>query len=137
MVVRRGGRLIPADRHPLVVFLLAWAAFVGFGGAAALLLAHPRPPGWLLPWWLDLVWYVLLGGGAVAVLTGTFWRDAITGVLVARGGYWPLGAGGLIYALLLAVTGRTREAVIIGGFSVACVIRAVMIHKDVRAELVE
>jgi len=135
MVVRRGGRLIPLDRHPLVVFLLGWALVVGFGGAAALLFGDPRPEAGLLPAWLDLSWYLLLGFGGVAVLVGTWWRDPILGVLIARAGYWPLGAGGVCYAAALAASGQVRSAAIICGFAAACTVRVVMIRRDVRAEL--
>lgn len=135
MVVRRGGKLVPLDRHPLVVFLLGWAAFVGFGGAGQLLLVAARAPAGQLPWWLDLAWYLLLGGGASVVLAGTFWREAILGVLIARAGYWLMGAGGLIYAAALALSGNARSALVICGFAAACVVRAAMIRKDVRTEL--
>ena len=137
MVVRRGGKLVPLDRHPLVVFLLGWAAFVGLGGALALMLSDPRLPGGLLPWWVDVAWYLLLGLGAVLVLVGTWWRDALTGVLIARAGYWPTGAGGIIYALLLGLTDQARSGIIICGFSIACVWRAMQIRRDVRIELTD
>lgn len=136
MVVRRGGRLIPHDRHPLVLFLLAWAASIGVGGAAAALVGGPRPSAaGQLPWWLDGSWYALLGVGATLVIVGMWWRDPIAGVLIARAGYWPLGAGSVVYAAALWLSGQHRSAVIIGGFAVACVWRASVIRRDVRAEL--
>lgn len=135
MVVRRGGVLMPLDRHPLVVFLLGWAVFVGFGGAAALMFGDPRPEAGLLPAWLDLSWYLLLGAGGLVVLAGTWWRDAILGVLIARAGYWPLGAGGVCYTAALLASGQVRSGIVICGFAAACIVRAVMIRRDMRAEL--
>lgn len=135
MVVRRGDVLVPLDRNPLEIFLLSWAVFVGIAGAAALLVGEPRSPAGHLGWWLDLAWYVLLGGGAILCLTGTFWRDVITGVLIVRAGMIPAGSGALIYSAALLANRQPRPAAIILGFGAACVWRAVQITQHVRAEM--
>lgn len=123
------------DRHPLVVYLLGWAAFIGFGGAIDLMFGEPRSPGGQLPVWLDLCWYLLLAFGGSLVLLGTFWRDPLIGVLIARAGYWPTGTGGVIYAGCLATSGMGRSAFVLAAFSVACIWRAASIRRDVRAVL--
>lgn len=132
MVVRRAGKLIPLDRHPLVVFLVGWAAFSGIAGVVAVLFGDP-PGTWA--WWVDLMWYAVLGVGAVGVLIGTWWRRPVDGVLIARACYWPTGIGAVLYAVHGFFNGDARAGSVIIAFGLACLWRAVQIRRDVRAEL--
>lgn len=133
---RRSGKLVPIDRHPLVLFLIGWSAVVGTGGAISILAGDNTPPtGSLGLWQVDLAWYLLLAAGGATVLAGAWWRDALTGVLLIRAGMWPTGAGACAYAVVLAAMGRPNTAIIITGFGVACLWRAVQISRDMRAQL--
>src|SRR5256885_4456397 len=79
MHMRRTGQLVALDRHPLVVYLLALCVL---SGVASLLSPSPNAPH--VPVWVNRAWYLLLVAGGLTALTGAFWRDALTGVLVVR-----------------------------------------------------
>jgi hypothetical protein len=124
-------RLIPLDRHPLVVFLLGLCVINGMAHLATRPSTVPHAPGWV-----NVAWYVLLIAGGVIALVGAHLRDAITGVLVVRAGLLPLGAGAYAYALVTGHRGAAADllgAVIIAAFGVAAHWRAVQITLHVRA----
>lgn len=132
MVVRRGDVLIPMDRNPLEIGLLAWAAITGGGRLIALYIGDPSVPPTGIPQWGDIAWHLLLLCGSVAALTGAYWRDAITGVLVVRAAMWPLSAGATVYAVGLALAGQWRPAAAVGLFGAVFAWRAAQIGSHLR-----
>lgn len=117
MVVRRGDVLIPMDRNPLEIGLLAWAAVTGGGRLIGLAVGDTAvlPTG--IPPWADLAWHILLLLGSLSALAGVYCPDAITGELIVRAAMWPLSAGAGVYAVGLALAGQYRSALAVGLFS--------------------
>jgi hypothetical protein len=130
-VWRHHDRLVPLDRHPLVVFLLALCVI---SGAANLATNPPTAPH--VPPWINGAWYALLVLAGITVLIGAFLRDAVTGVLVVRAGLLPLGTAAYAYALAIGYHGAPSDllaAVVVAGFGVAAHWRAAQITFHVRA----
>ena len=94
----------PVARHPGDLFLMLLCLFSGIMLAAA-----AAPPGALervLPGWLTAAWALFLIIGAATVLTGVYWRNRVTGLLLELAGRVTLVIGGTIYATaFLAVSG--------------------------------
>ena len=130
--MRRTGQLIALDRHPLVVYLLALCVLSGVAN-----LVSPSPTAPHVPVWVNRAWYLLLVAGGLTALTGAFWRDVLTGVLVVRAGLLAVGAGAYAYALAIGHSGHALDvfgAVIVAGFGVAAHWRVAQATLHVRAE---
>lgn len=132
MVVRRGDVLIPMDRNPLEIGLLAWAAVTGGGRLIGLAAGDTAIPPTGIPAWADLAWHLLLLLGSLAALAGAYWPDAITGVLIVRAAMWPLSAGAGVYAVGLGVAGQWRSTTAVGLFAAVFAWRAVQIGAHLR-----
>lgn len=105
--------LIPLERNPFEVFMLALFGFSGFVG----LFAGSDNPG--VPRWVDISWYGLLALGAVIGLAGEFWRDAVTGLLLLRAAMIPIGVGAYLYAIPVGADAGALPAMITVGLGFA------------------
>lgn len=132
MVVRRGEILMPMDRNPLEIGLLAWAAITGGGRLIALHAGDPSVPPTGIPEWGDIAWHLLLLLGSAAALVGAYWPDAITGVLIVRAAMWPLSAGATVYAVGLGLAGQWRPALAVALFAGVFAWRAAQIGSHLR-----
>lgn len=124
-MIRRRDLLIPAQPHPLAVYLLALCAL---SGALGLLGVGQRSPSHLPPW-ADTAWYVLLTAGGLLALVGKFLPDAPTGLVLERSAMWWVAAGAGMYGAGLMARHQWLAAVAIIGFSVAAAARAVQIRR--------
>lgn len=127
-VYRRGDVLVPLDRNPLEVFLLGLCVVSGLGS----LVNPPLSSG--VPGWLAAGWYFLLVLGGLAGLTGAYWRDAITGVLIVRAGMIPVGAGAYAYATVTMAHRDVLAGLILFAFGACAHWRAVQITHHVRGQ---
>lgn len=133
MRMRRTGQLVALDRHPLVVYLLALCVLSGVVN-----LVSPNPAAPHVNVWVNRSWYLLLIVGGLVALTGVFWRDALTGILVVRAGLLAVGAGAYAYALAIGHHGRALDvlsAVLVAGLGVAAHWRVVQATLHVRTEV--
>lgn len=128
--MRRGDVLVPLDRNPLEVYLLALAVTSGLSGLVAG--GADVPVG--SPGWLTWLWYGLLVAGGTVGIVGAWWRDAITAVLIVRAALIPVGAGAYLYALSTARSAGWLSAAMVAGFGVAAHLRAAQISRHLRVE---
>lgn len=130
-VVKRGDVLVPLDRNPLELYLLALCALSGVVNGVALL-ATGQDPGQGDVWAASL-FYGLLALGGLGGIAGAYWRDAIVGVLIVRAAMIPTAAGAFIYAVSVGLRGAgPLPAGTVFVFGVACAWRAWNITRQVR-----
>lgn len=122
-----GRRLVSLDRNPIAVYLLGLAALSGIAS-----FFRATPVG--LPTMIVIVWNVFLTFGALTALAGTFWKDAITGVLIVRAALIPLGIGAYLYTFPIATVIGLWPALATGSFGFACHLRCWQITRHVRGE---
>ena len=134
MVVRRSDVLVPLDRNPSEVFLLALCLVTGLAGLGA-----PPPPH--VNEGFAIAWNLLLAASGLAGLIGIVWRDALAGLLITRAAMIPAGFGAYGYAVILGVA-TLRESVlqaifsytVVVGFGVALHWRVVQITRYLRTQ---
>jgi len=85
----------PPARHPDAVFLLSLCLFSGVLQLSPA--ARSSSISDLLPFWLTAAWGVLLVVGATVTLTGVFWRNRVTGLLLEAAGRVMFAPAALIY----------------------------------------
>jgi hypothetical protein len=129
MGARRRDVLVPLERNPLELYLLALCVLSGVAGLAGF---GARTPSQLPPW-ADAGWYLLLVVGGGLGVVGICWRDAVEGLLVERAAMWPVAAGAGMYAAAIAATGQWLSAVALAGFGAAATARAWAITRMLRA----
>jgi len=133
MVVRRGDLLVPLDRNPLEIFLLALCVVSGISNLVTLITtgATPDNPSPLV----GGVFYVMLVAGGIGGIAGAYWKDALTGVLIVRAAMMPVAASSMSYALSIEHrTGNWLSAGIVAAFALTCAWRAWQITKHVWVE---
>ena len=140
-------RTLDSARNPFELFVLGLGLVVG----APLLWGAPAPgttAELLGPVWAH-VWGYILVGGCLTALTGvwwTWWRwlghrwpnvrpRYDTGLLIERVGLVAVGVGTVIYAYGVIKNGgpgRLVPAALVGGFGLACWVRAGLIQRWLR-----
>lgn len=130
MVVKRGNLLVPLDRNPLEIYLLALCVLSGTVSGIHLA-AGGQPPNHV-PLLIAWVFYALITAGGAGGIAGAFWRDTITGVLIVRAAMIPTSAGALAYAITVLHGGAALAALSVAGLAVACGWRAWEITRHVR-----
>lgn len=140
---------LDSGRNPFELFVLGFSLIVGM----PLLWGAPTPGSTtaLLGEDLARVWASILVGGCLVALVGVWWTwwawlgrwldsfvpRAGTGLLTEQVGLVAVGVGDLIYAVAVITAdagGRSGiGAAIVGGFGLACWLRAGLIHRWVRA----
>lgn len=134
MVVKRGNLLVPLDRNPLEIFLLALCVVTGISNLIRIATDGPSP-GSATPPLLSGTFYAMLILGGLGGIAGAYWRDAITGVLIVRASMIPVAASSLAYAIGFWYRGGALlTSVIIAAFAGTCAWRAWQITKHVRDE---
>lgn len=132
MVVKRGNLLVPLDRNPLEIYLLALCVLYGVVASFGLFVRHAPPAdhGALI---VATVYYPTLALGGMGGIAGAFWRDAITGVLIVRASMIPVSVATLAYAVSVARNGGDPVgAATVAAFAVTCGYRAWQITRHVR-----
>jgi hypothetical protein len=85
-----------------------------------------------LPDLLVLVWYTFLLFSSAISLTGVFWRETTTGLLIERAGLFGIGAACLVYAIALITVGGVAAIAAAGfvlAYSGAALVRAIDIGR--------
>jgi len=126
-----------AGRHPFQTFMLALAVISGL----PLILGHPQPRSIeaTLPPWLATTWGVMLFGGAVVALLGSYWLGNYANALtIERIGLLVVGGAACLYGLTLLLVLGPSTAVAAGivlGFGLASLKRAFDIGHIMRAAI--
>lgn len=119
------------EPNVMEIFLLGLSLLTAF----TLLVAGPRQfsvdlllgPAW------TVIWGVMLTVGAIAVLTGIFWRGhAVVGVALQQLGYAAFAVTALARAVAQIGVDRAAETPAVFGFAVAAAIRVVQLELRVR-----
>jgi hypothetical protein len=127
-------------RHPFQVYILALCVLSG----ATLLLKDQTPSAiqGLLPGWLQLAWAIMLVGGSIIALFGSYWpggRGGYANALTAeRIGLGIVGAAAVVYGLAIIVVVSLPGIVAAGitlGFGLSCLIRARDIGRIIRSAI--
>lgn len=109
IAVDRDGTLRPPPLvpHP---FTIGFLVTIMASGLSLLLFGPPAGAGSaLLPHWAAVVWAVLLVIGGICVLSGTFWKDLITGLLLEVAGSIALIPASILYVgVVLLAPGFNR-----------------------------
>lgn len=120
------------SRHPFQVFVLALClvttipTILGFSPAPGSMQA-------IVPWPIAVIWAYILFGGAAAGLFSAFMKNRGTGLIVEQFGLSLAGLSCCFYACVVGYYGFERGALIpagmVGGFGIACLVRAGQIQK--------
>lgn len=119
------------SRSPLQVFLLCLCVITGIL-ITANISRNPVTREMGEPW--ATVWGLSLCVGASVALTGSFWKNKITGMLIERSGILLLGAVSLIWPILVIyVTGFNGlfSSVATLFFSISCFFQVRYINKHI------
>lgn len=113
-----------SGRHPFEVFLLCMCA----GSGIPLAFGAPRPGSIndVLPEALAVGWGLALAIGSVVALTGIWWRNRVSGIILEQIGLVSVGWAAIIYGVAVVIFAgwaAAFPATFVLGFGVACLVR--------------
>lgn len=123
---------VPLHLNLLELFLLALCVFSGALNGARLAATGATPDG--TPPWAAAAWYALLVFGGLGGLAGAFVRDPLTSALITRAAMWPVAAGAVAFAYVVAARGNPLSAGLVAAFGLFAAGHGIQVGRRARAE---
>src|SRR5687767_9387244 len=92
----------PPGRNSLAVYLLLLSIISGIAFIVRVVLGVEGALATVLPLPLEVMWNLVLFGGALLAAVGVYWRDPVYGRLLERSGLIALGFAAIGYGLAIA-----------------------------------